>query len=87
LLSGTCGLAWTAVAGSRAGTGGISISPAPRLPREAPLPEERVRLVPLRALPLLPVLPVLELPLLVLPLAAAPAATGAGASASPHTLQ
>src|ERR1700745_870260 len=33
LFSGTCGLARTALAGSRYGTGGISTSPAPSRPR------------------------------------------------------
>jgi hypothetical protein len=33
LFSGTCGSASTALAGSRYGTGGISSSPAPSLPR------------------------------------------------------
>src|SRR5260221_13907850 len=53
LLSGTCGSARTALAGSRAGTGGTSITPAPRLPRDPRLPADRVRLLPLplRALP------------------------------------
>jgi hypothetical protein len=49
LLSGTCGSASTALAGSRAGIGGISTSPAPRLPldkrllpgREPRLPADR----------------------------------------------
>jgi hypothetical protein len=66
-------LASTAVFGSRAGTGGISISPAPRLPRldrdgrELRVLPDRDRLVPVPVLllpaplpvPLLPVLPVL----------------------------
>ena len=48
LRSGTCGLAMIAVIGSLYGTGGTSISPAPRLPRRErpvlPPREPRVRL-------------------------------------------
>src|SRR5690242_2378553 len=46
--SGTCGLTMISVIGSLAGTGGTSISPAPRLPRRErpvlPPREPRVRL-------------------------------------------
>jgi hypothetical protein len=62
-------LACTAVAGSRAGTGGISISPAPRLPLVVRRPDDRVRLVPLPLpVPRLPVLPLPDVPLPVFPL-------------------
>jgi hypothetical protein len=80
LLSGTCGFARTALAGSRAGTGGISISPAPRLPLDARLPEERVRLLLLLLLPL----PLGEL---LLPALALLGRLPPDASASPHMLQ
>jgi hypothetical protein len=54
-FSGTWGLASTAPAGSRAGIGGISISPAPRLPLDALEPPDRVLPDLVRRLPPLPV--------------------------------
>jgi hypothetical protein len=78
LFSGTWGLARTAEAGSRAGTGGISISPAPRLPREGR--EDRPDLVDpdlVRPVPVLPRLPVLALPV----------GADSGAAATPQTSQ
>jgi hypothetical protein len=51
-FSGTCGFASTAVDGSRYGTGGISTSPAPSLPREdRPLDRREPRRDPLRVEP------------------------------------
>src|SRR5215469_15508645 len=52
LLSATSGFASTAVAGSPAGTGGISTSPAPRCPRDARLLPRRPERLPARPLPL-----------------------------------
>src|ERR1017187_10033422 len=46
LLSATCGSARTALAGSWAGTGGISSRPAPRFPRDDPLVLARVPRLP-----------------------------------------
>src|SRR5215472_11586891 len=54
LPSATTGLASTAAAGSRAGTGGISTSPAPRCPRADRLLPARMRRLPVRPLPVRP---------------------------------
>jgi len=76
------------VAGSRAGTGGISISPAPRLPRDGR--DDRPDLVVpdrVRPVPLLPVL-VLVLPDRPEPDVVCCADTAdAGAAATPQTSQ
>ena len=74
LLSATIGFFSTADAGSLAGTGGMSTSPAPRCPRDDRMLPERVRRLPVR--PVVPVRPKLPEP------AAEPvpgAAAGAGA--------
>ena len=81
LLSGTCGSARTALAGSWAGTGGISTRPAPRFPRDDLLVLARVPRVPARQA--VPADDGNE------PLPWLPALTGAGAAAAaiPHTVQ
>src|SRR6185437_4978709 len=87
-LSGTCGSARMALAGSRYGTGGISTSPAPSRPRaERPL---------VRRDPLVPRVPVVwRLPAVPDPAVPGPPdpadppdpAEAAGAAARPQTLQ
>src|SRR6266568_748771 len=81
LLSGTCGSARTALAGSWAGTGGISTRPAPRFPRDDLLVLARVPRVPAW----LPV-PGAE-GKEPRPWLAAATGTAAGAAAIPHTVQ
>jgi len=96
LFSATCGSARTALAGSLAGTGGISISPAPRLPLADRPPVERLLRLPVLLVPVLPVLlvPVPELPVPVVPVAVLPVAAPLAplgpptyAGAIPQTLQ
>src|SRR6516165_591985 len=85
LLSGTCGSARMALAGSWAGTGGTSTRPAPRFPRDD-LPV-------LACVPRVPALPRVLSPVPAeagkepRSCSAAVAATGAAAAAVPDTLQ
>ena len=98
-LSGTCGSASMALAGSWAGTGGTSTRPAPRFPRDdRPVLPCVPRVPALPRVPVVPSMPVVPGVPMLPPVpagagneprswSAAVTGTGPGAAAIPHTVQ